>query len=227
MANARSAARISKRLDSQRFPTPDFVSSVSPKKRRINLAADSRHQLLIPAIFLSSIALVDQLSKLWLVPHLSDGQIHRLLGDFFRLKLVHNQGGALGTDLGGGLFYLVTSIIIILVVFYLIFIYRRVRAVVYPLSAIAGGAVGNIIDRLRLGEVVDFFDLDFFDISLFGYQIERWWTFNVADAFITLGEVALLVYLIRHTPKITPKRAKEDRLQRDAKQQQKELSDDQ
>jgi signal peptidase II len=60
------------------------------------------------------------------------------------------------------------------------------------LAGIAGGALGNLIDRLRLGRVVDFIDVDFFDIDLLG--ITRWWTFNVADIAIS-GAIVLLLLI--------------------------------
>jgi signal peptidase II len=56
--------------------------------------------------------------------------------------------------------------------------------------------VGNIIDRIRLGSVIDFIDVDLPDIGLFGYELQRWWTFNIADSAITCGIVVLLVRMI-------------------------------
>lgn len=64
-----------------------------------------------------------------------------------------------------------------------------------PLSFIAGGAVGNIIDRIRFGYVIDFIDIDFFNINLFGYRLDRWWTFNIADSVISCSLVFLIVYM--------------------------------
>ena len=74
--------------------------------------------------------------------------------------------------------------------------YRWIPELTMPLALIAGGAIGNIIDRLRFGKVVDFLDFDFFDINLFGYQIDRWWTFNIADAVISCSIIFLLIRLI-------------------------------
>jgi signal peptidase II len=73
------------------------------------------------------------------------------------------------------------------------------------LAMILGGAVGNLIDRvfygvlfdtapLLYGRVVDFIDVDFFDITVWGYHISRWPVFNIADACVTLGVIMLLVY---------------------------------
>ena len=70
---------------------------------------------------------------------------------------------------------------------------------------ILGGALGNLIDRvfygvffgdapLFYGKVVDFLDMNFFDINIFGYQLTRWPVFNIADASVTLGVLLLLFF---------------------------------
>ena len=73
------------------------------------------------------------------------------------------------------------------------------------LSMILGGAVGNLIDRVLYGalygeaplfegKVVDFFDVDFFNISLGSYHLTRWPVFNIADASVTIGVLLLLLF---------------------------------
>jgi len=130
------------------------------------------------------------------VANLAEGNTISVIGTFLQFKLVYNLGGALGTNLGSSIFYLVSSSLILIVVFYFIYSYRNLLTVSLPMAFIAGGAVGNIIDRIRLGKVVDFIDVDFFDINLFGYQIDRWWIFNIADAAITVGVIFLLVFML-------------------------------
>ncbi len=127
---------------------------------------------------------------------MENGGSTQILGQFFQLKLVYNRGGALGTDLGGSWFYLITSLLILSFVVYFIIANKNVKLIAIPLAAIAGGAVGNIIDRIRLGKVVDFLDFDFFDFNIMGLHVERWWTFNLADSAITLGVIGLLIYII-------------------------------
>jgi signal peptidase II len=107
-----------------------------------------------------------------------------------------NKGGALGTNFGTGTFYLISSLLILAIVVYSIITSKESKMITCPLAGVAGGAVGNIIDRIRLGEVIDFLDFDFFNISLFGYEIDRWWTFNVADAAITVAVIFLLIYIV-------------------------------
>jgi signal peptidase II len=155
-----------------------------------------------------TIIVVDQISKLWAVSYLYDKTSVEVLGRFVMLTLVYNQGGALGTNFGSGTYYLVSSLIILAVVFYYLVINWEVRSIGYPLACIAGGAIGNIIDRIRLGKVIDFVDIDFFDINLLGYRIDRWWTFNVADAAISCSIVFLLLHILfaraRHKPDSPP-----------------------
>jgi signal peptidase II len=91
---------------------------------------------------------------------------------------------------------LISSFLILAIVIYSIITSRNDKMITCPLAAVAGGAIGNIIDRIRMGRVIDFLDLDFFNISLFGYEIDRWWTFNVADAAITAAVVLLLIYIV-------------------------------
>jgi signal peptidase II len=142
------------------------------------------------------VVIADQLTKLYALGRLLEGQPRQVLGTFFQLKLIFNKGGALGTDFGSGIFYLVSSLLILLIVIYFIYINRHNLLISVPMAAVAGGAVGNIIDRIRFGKVVDFLDFDFFDINMFGLHIDRWWVFNIADASITIGVIILLVFLL-------------------------------
>jgi signal peptidase II len=173
---------------------PECVSSANQPKRIRKLDAPKRYKrLLVPAAIILVVTLLDQLSKLIAVNYLVDGDSVHVLGEFFMLTLVYNRGGAMGTNIGSSTYYLVISLILIPVLIYYINHYRTEIRLSWPLALIAGGAVGNIVDRLRLGRVIDFLDVDFFDINLFGFSITRWWTFNVADAAISCGIVILLL----------------------------------
>lgn len=161
-------------------------------------AADSvdvsvrRNYLWLSGLIVFCAAGIDQLTKLWAVRELTGQAPLPALGEFLRFTLVYNEGGAMGTNFGGALYYLIIGIAILLVIIYYLWIYRFSLRYSIPLALIASGAVGNLIDRIRLGKVVDWIDVDFFNINLFGYQLERWWTFNIADASITLA----LVYMV-------------------------------
>ena len=128
------------------------------------------------------------------------------------LTLVYNEGGALGTNLGSSTYYLVASFLILIIVLYYLIINWKAATLAYPLSFIAGGAIGNIIDRIRLGMVIDFLDVDFFDIDFLGYHLDRWWTFNLADAAISCSIVYLLgkILMARFRQAVKPSQWLED-----------------
>lgn len=162
-----------------------------PKK----VSADFQ-KLLIPSLILIVVAMADQLSKMWAVSGLVEGETYQVIGSFFQLKLIYNEGGAMGTNFGGPAFYLISAIAILIMVFYFIYANRSQKFIAQTMALIAGGAVGNIIDRIQSGRVVDFLDFDFFDFNMFGRTIERWWTFNIADAAITIGIIILMFFIL-------------------------------
>ncbi|RME29149.1 MAG: signal peptidase II [Candidatus Zixiibacteriota bacterium] len=153
-------------------------------------------KLLLPAVVVFAVAVADQLTKLWALQHLGNGHSVSIIGRFFMLTLVYNQGGAMGTNIGSPVIYLVLAIVILPFLGYYIYRYRHYPVMSVPLALIAGGAIGNLADRLRLGQVVDFLDVDVPDITLWGYQLTRWWTFNIADAAISCGIAFLVIYII-------------------------------
>ncbi|MDH3328923.1 MAG: signal peptidase II [Desulfobulbaceae bacterium] len=138
------------------------------------------------------VVLCDQASKLWIVRHFSLFETLPLLPGFFNLTYLTNTGAAFGFLAGQpALWRHVFFIGVALVAFFVIVIlYLRLRqeSFFYELSLglIAGGALGNLIDRFRLGSVVDFLDV----------YIGRhhWPAFNVADSAITVGVTIFLVY---------------------------------
>ncbi|MBI2620321.1 MAG: signal peptidase II [Ignavibacteriales bacterium] len=164
-----------------------------------------------------AIVLFDQITKLLVKgfslpvldlyhPGLPLGSSQAILGDFLRLTFIENPGMAFGIDVGGKLFLTIFSLVASGAIF--IYLYKiREEALVIRLSLamILGGAIGNLIDRLFYGvifgegplfygKVVDFVDVDFFNIELLGFHISRWPVFNVADASVSIGVLILLVF---------------------------------
>lgn len=172
---------------------PACASSANQPKRVRVLLANTWTKLPGLIGIILGVAALDQLAKTWAVHYLADKLSVEVLGRFLMLTLVYNEGGALGISIGSSTYYLVSSILILIFVLYYLFVNRNSARIAYPLAFTAGGAVGNIIDRIRLGKVIDFLDVDFFDVNLFGYHLDRWWTFNVADAAISCSIVFLLV----------------------------------
>ena len=162
------------------------------------------NKLLLPTLLFLVVIFLDQFTKIWAVSNLSDKSI-QLLGDFLRFTLVYNKGGAMGTNFGSPTVYLILALAILPLLAYYIYQYRNYYYFSIPLTLIASGAVGNLADRIRLGQVVDFIDVDFFDINLFGFSLERWWTFNIADAAISCAITYLLLLIIFSDKQYDPK----------------------
>jgi len=165
----------------------------------------------------TGIVTVDQLTK-FLVKGFSFPSLHLyhhgmplgasipVLGDFLRLTYIENPGMAFGINLGGRLFVTVFTALACVGIFLYLLKIRSERFIVQvPLVMILGGELGNLIDRvfygvlfgegaLFQGKVVDFIDLDFFNINIFGLEITRWFIFNVADASVSLGVILLLIF---------------------------------
>ena len=136
---------------------------------------------------------VDQATKLWVLATLDSHRPVQILGDFLQFTLVYNYGGAMGTQFGSSTAYLIIALGILPFLGYYIYRNRHDHCLALPLAFIAGGALGNLVDRIRLGKVVDFIDVDFFDIPSIG--LDRWWTFNVADSAISCAIVFLIIYM--------------------------------
>lgn len=133
--------------------------------------------------------LLDVLTKQWVVNTLGLYEIRPVLGDVFRLTYTHNPGAAFGINIGehSRLFFLALSLValIVLVLMYRATSSRDVMRLV-AVALVCGGAIGNIIDRLRYeAGVVDFIDIGIGEL--------RFWIFNVADSAVSVGAVLLLV----------------------------------
>jgi signal peptidase II len=132
------------------------------------------------------IILADQITKSFIVAYLAEGQSVPLIGSLLRLTFIYNEGGALGTSLGPSWTYtILTLIALFLIVRYFVSSRSDGTFMKISLALILGGAVGNLIDRLRFGRVVDFIDMDFPNIPFM--HMTRWYTYNIADAAITIG----------------------------------------
>ena len=141
------------------------------------------------------IVLADQISKKFFESFLLSVEGHsvRAVGEkFARFTLAYNEGIAFSIPMGGRYVLSTISIIASLVIVFLIIktpVSKRVE--LWGYSFILGGAVGNLIDRVMYGRVIDFIDCDFFD-----FIMERWPIFNFADSFITAGMGFLIFHFI-------------------------------
>ena len=135
------------------------------------------------------VVVVDQLTKSWIAATLAPGASMSVVGDSLRLVNGQNNGALFGLFRdNAAIFGLISIIVVGLIVAY------HARAGRSPYLSVAlglllGGALGNMTDRLRLGYVVDFVDA--------GIGSLRWYTFNVADAAISVAILLLILLAIR------------------------------
>lgn len=135
---------------------------------------------------------VDQWSKWLVVTHLHLGDSIRVCS-FLQLKYTHNSGMAFGLWSGGG--KALPALAAVCIIALLIWGSRYARQsplVGWALALVVGGALGNMIDRLRLGHVTDFIDLSF------------WPVFNFADACVVVGAFLLLWHTLRRADEPQP-----------------------
>lgn len=134
----------------------------------------------------------DFVTKALAVEHLVPRHMpHRIIGDVLRFTLAYNPGAAFGMHLGPGSrwIFAVLSVVIVVVLLRATADLTRVsRLAAFGVPVVVGGAIGNLLDRVRLREgVVDFIDI--------GIGSVRFWTFNVADTCVTIGAACLVIAL--------------------------------
>jgi signal peptidase II len=142
------------------------------------------------ALGLTAVAVLglDQLSKALVVGALEVGEQASVLGDLVVLWHVQNRGAAFSLFQDASvLFYLVTLVAFGMIAYFHRAFVGRGRWVQVVLGLVLGGTLGNLTDRLRLGYVTDFVSVGIGDL--------RWPTWNVADASIVVGILALVAYL--------------------------------
>lgn len=130
---------------------------------------------------------IDQVTKLWVI---SAFELHQLqaVTSFFNLVRVHNEGAAFSflADAGGWQrwFFTALGVVASALILWMLRAHATQKLFAFALASVLGGAVGNVIDRLLYGYVVDFLD--------FHHAGWHFPAFNVADSAITLGAVALV-----------------------------------
>ena len=150
------------------------------------------------------IIIADYFSKFFIKQNFLLNSSLPVIGNFFKITYVQNQGIAFGMfQESGGLFLFLTpaAILILSVIYYKSPVKSFFTKLAFTL--IISGATGNYIDRIVYGFVIDFFDFDFFDviinpftvagINFSGYYMTRWPAFNIADSAITTGVTILFL----------------------------------
>ena len=162
------------------------------------------------AIIFPVIVILDQITKQLVLQYIPLGKHITIVEGFFDLVHFRNPGAAFGmfanasAGFRSSFFYLIAAFATVMLFFYFRSLHKDDRLMATTLSLIFGGMLGNIIDRLRFNEVVDFLFVHFHHKAvsweLFGKQINftlEWPAFNVADSAITVSMFLLFFSLIR------------------------------
>jgi signal peptidase II len=142
----------------------------------------------LAALFVCVVAL-DQASKTFIKHALMPGQSIAVVGDAVRITFVENDGIAFGLHVKNAALF--TALSIVACVFIVGYFWKQRKEGAWLRTAlilILGGAIGNVIDRVAFGKVVDFIDV--------GVRTVRWPVFNVADSAVVIGMGILIVLMI-------------------------------
>jgi|TARA_B110000014_G_scaffold256876_1_gene240619 signal peptidase II len=139
-------------------------------------------------LFVSAVlVLADQISKTIVVRTMSLYETVPVIQNFFHFTYITNDGMAFGIDFPFG-YYIFSGVSILLTLFlfwYLWSVRNDFIMIRLGLAMIIAGAIGNLIDRLLLGEVIDFLDFMIGDF--------HWYIFNLADSYVTIGMTLILI----------------------------------
>ncbi len=137
----------------------------------------------------AGVVVLDQTTKLLTKGYMMLSQSKEVLGDFLRYTYIENPGMAFGIRIGNRTLFTIFSVAASVVIFaYLLRTRGDHKLVKWSLALILGGAIGNLIDRVLYGSVVDFIDVGIGDL--------RWPVFNVADMAVSLGMMVLIVVIL-------------------------------
>lgn len=141
-----------------------------------------------------AIIMLDQITKLWIVANYQLGD-STFVTSFFNVVRVHNSGAAFSflADAGGWQRWFFTAVAILATIFfiYLLKTHTGNRLFSFAVACVLGGAIGNVIDRVWYGYVVDFLDFHWSFLSAVFYG-GHFPAFNVADSAISIGAVCMI-----------------------------------
>lgn len=140
---------------------------------------------LLPLIIIT----LDQISKKIAVDFLKNDASIKLIGDFLQLNYAENYGAAFSILYNKQLFLIIISSITIIGIILFMYFNKNTYIMNIALSFVIGGAIGNLIDRIRLNYVIDFIDVKFGDFYDFP-------VFNIADSFIVIGTLLMFFLVI-------------------------------
>lgn len=142
--------------------------------------------MLICFIIMAAVIAIDQITKWLAVQYLTKVETVPIIKDILHLTYLENEGAAFGMLKNNRWVFLVISTVAIIgLIIYLVKYPPKNKWLIFGLSFIVGGGIGNMIDRLLLGYVVDFID----------FRVINFAIFNGADSFVCIGAVLVLIYV--------------------------------
>ena len=149
-----------------------------------------KYYITISLIVAIAILIIDQVSKRIIATTMNIGDSYEVIPNFLNITSHRNNGAAWGILSGKmGFFYIITIVILIVLVLFYIKEAKYNLFMQVAISLLFAGALGNFIDRLVNGEVVDFVDT-----NIFGYDFP---IFNVADSSLTIGVLFIIIALLK------------------------------
>ncbi|MBP1762099.1 MAG: Lipoprotein signal peptidase [Firmicutes bacterium] len=130
-----------------------------------------------------AVLILDRLSKWWIMGNMSIGDSWALITGIVNIRFIQNKGAAFGILQGGRLLFILMAVAVIIATVYFIRKYQLPLLAQYSLGLIVGGALGNLIDRIIYGSVVDFISVGWFPV------------FNLADSAIVCGGILLVLWM--------------------------------
>lgn len=145
-----------------------------------------KSNIILPAVVALMIIILDQAFQHWVILHISLGSNIVVIPHILSLTNIRNNGAAWSILQGKMLFFLIITIIAIIILIYLYFKKNSSLLYHFSIALIFAGAIGNFIDRLSMGYVVDMFQLTFINFPIF----------NIADISLTIGVILIIIYEI-------------------------------
>ena len=137
-------------------------------------------------LIITSLISIDQISKYIALNYLKDIGSMPIIENIFHLTYVENRGAAFGILQDNQFIFIIVAILAMVVGLSYIYKYKLSLLAKSSIVLIISGAIGNMIDRVRLGFVVDFFD----------FRIIWAYVFNIADVFVVIGTILLCIHII-------------------------------
>ena len=141
----------------------------------------------IAIVIILILTICDQLLKSWVASSIVLGGSKQLIPGIIEVTNLRNSGAAWSIFEGQQTFFTIITIVAIIVIGYFIWQYRKNIPMLIGLSLIMAGTIGNFIDRLRQGYVVDMFETTFINFPIF----------NIADMCLTLGVIWLIICILK------------------------------